>query len=132
MKTTMFVTVLFTMLVSGAAFGQELSATVPFGFTANQVQMPAGNYDLKTTATGAIVQIRNADSHKSAFIGSTSRDYPTRECKPRLVFRNADGHWALAEIWTADSGYYVRVPKAREGAKIQMATIYLNRATNGD
>jgi len=134
MKNTMFLAAAFALLLPIGAYGQNLSATVPFGFTANRVQLPAGEYSLKTDIvwTRGIIQIQNAATGRSTFIGSASRSYTRGETQPRLVFRAANGKWALAEVWTDQVGYRMRLPNPPEGAKIQMATVFLHRAAKGD
>jgi hypothetical protein len=135
MKKVMFLTVASAILIASGAYGQKLSADVPFGFTANKLELAAGQYDLKVGSPipQGHVHLWNSAARTGVFVRTINPEYTRGESKPRLVFRCADGHCALAEIWTADSiGYRVGVPKSPAGARIQMATVYLTRSTNAD
>ena len=134
MKKAMFFTVAGAILMANAAYGQKLVAQVPFGFTANKMDLAAGQYELNAGApipTGHVRLVVSA--RKSVFLQTINREYSNEAARPRLVFRCADGHCALAEVWTADSvGYRINTPKVRPGTNIKMATVYLTRATEGD
>jgi hypothetical protein len=131
----MFLTVAGAILLASSTYGQKLSAEVPFGFTANKVELAAGAYDLNMG--GSIpqghVQLSNRQAHRSVLIRASNPEYKGGEARPRLVFRCADGQCALAELWTADStGYRLSLPKTPAGARIQMSTVYLTHPTNAD
>jgi len=136
MKKAMFLAVAGAILMAGGAYAQQrLIADVPFGFTTGNHELAAGNYELKMgdPLPRAHLQLINSATHKAIFIRAASPEYTYGEARPRLVFRCVDGRCALAQVWSAsETGYRFALPKAREGANVRMATVYLHRATNAD
>lgn len=80
------------------AQNEILIFNVPFDFAVGKAVMPAGHYAVKATTTPNTFVIH--DEHHSAFVNTNTIE--TSEGTghtARMVFENADGHYALAEMW---------------------------------
>jgi hypothetical protein len=115
------------LFLGTTAFGQTLSADVPFAF-----HVPGGGVDggkftiqLQNAGTGKVVNMYNYDSHRGALAVTYKLwSKPGEVVRPRLVFRCGDNGCMLSEVWTLDGGY--RVPQAKPGAHEYLASIPLS------
>ena len=95
------------LLMSAAAQAQttHLTISVPFEFTAGNVQLPAGEYEVKTVGSwpGALLSIRNVNSDKGSFILSNSCQSQKPVADAKLVFHRYGQQYFLAEVWNRNS-----------------------------
>jgi hypothetical protein len=93
------------MSVAAQAQSTHLKITVPFEFTAGNVQLPAGEYEVKTVGSwpGALLSIRNLTSDKESFIHSNSCQSQKPASDARLIFYRYGQQYFLAEVWNRNS-----------------------------
>ena len=114
------------LLMSAAAQAQttHMKVTVPFEFTAGNVQLPAGEYEVKALGSwgGPTLSIHNVNSKAGSVILSNScrSQKPTADAK--LVFYRYGHEYFLAEVWNRNSfaGSQIQInPRQTELAKNQ-------------
>ena len=95
------------LLFSAAAHAQttQLKVTVPFDFTAGNVQLPAGEYDVQSMGPwgGSTLSVHNVNSNAGTLVLSNScrSQKPTADAK--LLFRRYGQQYFLAEVWNRHS-----------------------------
>jgi hypothetical protein len=107
-------------------------ATVPFGFHANSITLPAGEYTVSKDTMSGIVRLRNNDTNKSVLIASPSRKSGNLE-DSKLTFHCYGDHYFLAEIWIPGSPAYTfaksNLEKEMENGGARLAMAYVPLAT---
>ena len=95
------------VLMSAAAQAQttHMKVTVPFEFTAGNVQLPAGEYEVKAIGPwqGALLSIRNLNSDTGSFILSNSCKSKKPASDAKLIFHRYGKQYFLAEVWDRNS-----------------------------
>ena len=113
------------LLSSSAAHAQttHLMISVPFGFTAGNVQLPAGEYEVTAVGPwgGSALSVHNVNSNAGTLVLSNScrSQKPTAEAK--LVFRRYGQQYFLAEVWNRYSS---------DGNQIQISSQQTELAKN--
>ena len=115
------------LLMSAAAQAQttHMKVTVPFEFNAGNVQLPAGEYEVKTVGPwpGALLSIHNVNSDAGSFILSNSCRSQKATADAKLVFHRYGKEYFLAEVWNRNSfaGNQIQInPRQTELAKNQV------------
>jgi hypothetical protein len=114
------------LLMSAAAQAQttHIKVTVPFEFTAGNIQLPAGEYEVKALGPwgGSALSVHNLNSNA----GSVVLSAPCRSQKPtadgKLVFYRYGYEYFLAEVWNRNSfsGSQIKInPRQKVLAKNQ-------------
>jgi hypothetical protein len=87
------------LLVAASAFGQQrLTADIPFEFTLANKVMPAGHYDITSTAT--LVLVRSYASGAAAFSAANRTEEGSGgNAEGRLVFNKYGDKYFLDEVW---------------------------------
>ena len=107
------------LLMSAAAQAQttHLKITVPFEFTAGNVQLPAGDYEVTAVGFrgGSTLSVHNVNSNAGTLVLSTS----SRSLKPvadaKVVFYRYGEQYFLAEVWNRNSSLGHQIPiKSRQ------------------
>jgi hypothetical protein len=114
-----------------------LTADVPFAFTVDDVQMPAGSYTVSSLASYGSLMVRNADGRHVAFIRALNSTELQRASEGKLVFRQIGNDFFLTQVWErgSDTHREVRNGKratqlARNSSAPQLVTV-LATAKNG-
>jgi hypothetical protein len=103
------------LMMSTAAQAQSthLKITVPFEFTAGTVQLPAGEYEVKTVGPsgGPLLSIRSLNSDKGLYIGSNSCQSLNPVADAKLGFHRYGQQYFLAEVWNRHSsvGHQIQI-----------------------
>jgi hypothetical protein len=114
------------LLMSAAAQAQttHMEVTVPFAFTAGNVQLPAGEYEVTALGPwgGNTLSVHNVNSNAGTVVVSNScrSQKPTADAK--LVFYRYGHQYFLAQIWNQNSfsGSQIQInPRQTELAKNQ-------------
>ncbi len=114
------------LLMSAAAQAQttHMKVTVPFEFTAGNVQLPAGEYEVAALGPwgGPTLSVRNVNSNAGSLVLSSScgSQKPTADAK--LVFYRYGHQYFLAQVWNRSSfsGGQIKInPRQTELAKNQ-------------
>ena len=107
------------LLMSTAAQAQttHLKITVPFGFTAGNVQLPAGEYEVKAVGPwgGPALSVHNVNSNAGTLVVSTSCSSQKPAADAKLVFHRYGQQYFLAEVWNRNStvGSQIKISSRR-------------------
>jgi hypothetical protein len=115
-----------SLLMSAAAQAQttHLKVTVPFEFTAGNVQLPAGAYEVTALGPwgGRTLSVHNVNSNAGSVVVSNSCRSQKPAADSRLVFHRYGQQYFLAEVWNQNSlaGSQIKInPRQTELAKNQ-------------
>lgn len=108
-----YLVVLATLCFAQFASAEALMfVNVPFDFTANNTQMPAGRYVVSRITENALaLQLENGA--KSLFVLTFAAERDRANPAGELVFDRFGSRYFLAEVWTRNSntGRQVHIPK---------------------
>jgi hypothetical protein len=113
-----------TIITAGKAIAQDFAvrATIPFSFTVNGKQLPAGNYTLGTDVTSPrILKISDRTQHANALAMSM----PSSEEKHKsnqLVFHKYGNQYFLCEIRSQESSLNVQLPTSKQEKQARAET----------
>jgi hypothetical protein len=114
------------LLISAAAQAQttHMKVTVPFAFTAGNVQLPAGDYKVDAMGTwgGPTLSVHNVNSNAGSVVLSNSCRSQKPTANAKLVFYRYGHEYFLAEVWNGNSfvGSQIKInPRQTELAKNQ-------------
>ena len=106
-KNLLTIAMSLALLMSAAAQAQttHLKITVPFDFTAGNVQLPAGEYDVTTVGPwgGTTLSVHNVNSNAATLVLSISCRSQKPAANARLVFYRYGQQYFLAEVWNRNS-----------------------------
>jgi hypothetical protein len=112
------------LLICAAAQAQttHLTVKVPFAFTAGNVQLPAGDYNVEAMGPwgGPTLSIRNVHSKAGSVVLSNSCRSQKPSANAKLVFYRYGHEYFLTEVWNRDSFAGSRIeinPRQTELAK---------------
>jgi hypothetical protein len=108
--------VLSLVLAAGSAFAQsdEVRATVPFDFIANQATVPAGTYSItRLDMTSNIVVIHGLNKKANLMVGTMNQGSRKPCDKTKLVFHRYGDRYFLSQIWVEGSSHLRELPKGR-------------------
>ena len=103
------------LLMCAAAQAQttRLKITVPFEFTAGNVQLPAGEYEVTAIGPwgGPALSVHNLNSNAGTLVVSTSCSSQKPAADAKLVFHRYGQQYFLAEVWNRNNslGNQIRV-----------------------
>ena len=88
------------------ARADEFVVTVPFEFTVNGQQLPAGNYSIQREVGSSVVLVRNEQDARSAlYVQTMQGDEVLRPpTQPYLTFGQYEKSYRLESLWTEGSG----------------------------
>jgi len=113
-----------TFITAGKAIAQDYAvrATIPFSFTVNGSQLPAGNYTLGSDVTSPrILKISDRSQHVTAMvIALPSAD--ERSKANQLVFHKYGDKYFLCEIRSQESLINVKLPTTKQEKKARAET----------
>jgi hypothetical protein len=103
-----------TLLMSAAAQAQttHLTINVPFEFTAGNVQLPAGDYEVTALGPwgGSTLSVHNVNSNAGTLVLSISCRSQKPAADAKLVFYRYDQRYFLAEVWNGNSSLGNKIP----------------------
>lgn len=95
------------LLMSAAVQAQSthMKITVPFAFTAGNVQLPAGEYLVTAVGPwgGSTLSVHSVHSNAGTLVLSTSRRSQKPATRTKLVFYRFGQQYFLAEVWNGGS-----------------------------
>jgi len=87
-----------------------LSANVPFAFSVDGKQLPAGDYEVRDVASRAtLIETKAGDAR---VMGIYAYAGPSKAGETKLVFDKIGDSYFLREIWTSTRGQGLSVPKS--------------------
>jgi hypothetical protein len=114
------------LLMSAAAQAQttHMIVTVPFEFTAGNVQLPAGEYEVEAMGPwgGSTLSVHNVNSNAGSVVLSNSCQLKKPAADAKLVFYRYGHQYFLAQVWNRNSvaGSQIQInPRQTELAKNQ-------------
>jgi hypothetical protein len=114
------------LLMSAAAQAQttHMKVTVPFEFTAGNVQLPAGEYEVEAMGPwgGSTLSVHNVNSNAGSVVLSNSCQSKKPAADAKLVFYRYGHQYFLAQVWNRNSvaGSQIQInPRQTELAKNQ-------------
>ena len=114
------------LLMSAAAQAQttHMIVTVPFEFTAGNVQLPAGEYEVEAMGPwgGSTLSVHNVNSNAGSVVLSNSCQSKKPAADAKLVFYRYGHQYFLAQVWNRNSvvGSQIQInPRQTELAKNQ-------------
>ncbi len=87
-----------------------MTANVPFAFSVEQNQLPAGSYSVREMGARATL-IQSADG-KEHVLGIYSNAGPSKSGETKLVFKKIGNSYFLSEIWTSARDEGRQVPQS--------------------
>ena len=103
--------------LSAQSIHYAVRATVPFSFSVNGTTMPAGDY-LITEFNEKVIRIQGEENGKST-LALTDAVGGGNPVDPKLVFRQYDGRYFLAQVYMNYSATGMGLSKSAEEAKLQ-------------
>lgn len=109
---TLFTRLVMALGVSALAAGSARAAdviesTIPFGFHAGKVDLPAGKYRVAIDWDEWVLTVQDLDSGKIVpvlFVTTLSKEARENSGDARVVFdKTATGPYTLSEVWFPDS-----------------------------
>jgi hypothetical protein len=92
---------LTAMASTRVAQAQELIVNIPFDFVAGNMQMPAGEYSVKTSGpTNSLVLIARHESVASAFLNTNAAVASEPQTDSKLIFNRYGKRYFLSQVWT--------------------------------
>ena len=99
-------TVLLLSAVSVYVQAQErpiLTATVPFAFTLENTDLPAGTYTVSILSPYNMIKVQSADGRKVAWIAVIPSLKSEGSKQAKLVFHSFGNEYFLAQVWEQGS-----------------------------
>jgi hypothetical protein len=114
-----------------------LTATVPFAFTVENSNLPAGAYTVSILPPYNMIKVQSADGRKATMISAIPSRKSGESKQAKLVFHRFRNEYFLAQVWEQGSNVHRDLRSgnrarelARSGDRIQSATIFAS-ASNG-
>ena len=134
---TIITTVLLLAGVSVAVQAQErpiLTATVPFAFTLENTDLPAGTYRVSILYPySMLIKVQSADGRKAVMITAIPSLKSEESRQVKLVFHRFGNEYFLAQVWEQGSKVHRDLRSgnrarelARNGDRMQFITILAN------
>jgi hypothetical protein len=125
-KNLLSIAMSLALLMSAAAQAQttHMIVTVPFEFTAGNVQLPAGEYEVEAMGPwgGSTLSVHNVNSNAGSVVLSNSCQSKKAAADAKLVFYRYGHQYFLAQVWNRNSvaGSQIQInPRQTELAKNQ-------------
>ncbi len=101
---------------------EVLQVNVPFDFVVGKALLPAGHYEVKQTFTPDQVVISD-QRHSAMFRTESIQSSAGTGHAARLLFKNVNGRFALAEVWGTDQTFGRAVPVDMRTVTTRMAKV---------
>ena len=103
------------LLLSTGAFAQSSTqATVPFAFTAGNVQLPAGEYFIQQRSESNFISIADVKTGKVVFAFAPEQQLLPMDAPTKLIFHRYGNQHFLAAFWTGSGSARVFSPNTEE------------------
>lgn len=130
-------TVALLAAVSVCAQAQERTfakADVPFAFTVENVDLPAGTYIVSVLPPFNMIKVQSADGRKTAMVSAMPSRRAGESQQTKLVFNHVGSHNFLIQVWERGSSVRRDLRSsnlarelAKGGEKVQSTTILATR-----
>jgi hypothetical protein len=125
-KFFLIAVMLFALQISGLTTARAqvidtVVADVPFGFTIDNVTLPAGEYEIKrvNSAYPSVMEISSKEGHRTVIfvVGSAQMNKEPRQTE--LIFDRVGDQYFLSKIFEAWDSNGVELPKSRSERRLQ-------------
>lgn len=110
-----FVPLLAAVLLAVGSLSAQISgavkADVPFDFTAGNITMPAGEYQIANSGHSGILLISKASA--GMFVGADAAQANGRASSSKLVFHRYGDRYFLSEVWVQGQDRGSEVPMTK-------------------
>ena len=123
-----------TFITAGKAIAQDYAvrATIPFSFSVNGKQLPAGNYTLGTDVTSPrILKISDRTQHANALAVAMQAEEQKHKVN-QLVFHKYGDQYFLCEIRSEQSSLNVQLPTTKQEKQARTETQVAGLAVNNE
>jgi hypothetical protein len=123
-----------SFITAGRAIAQDytVQATIPFNFTVNGSQLPAGNYTLGSDVTNPrILKIRERTQHAHAMVLTMPSTTETQKANV-LVFHKYGNQYFLREVRSAESAINVQLATSKQEKRAKAETEQAGLRVNND
>ena len=123
-----------TFITAGKAIAQDYAvrATIPFSFSVNGKQLPAGNYTLGTdVTTPRILKISDRTQHTNALAVAMQAEEQKHKVN-QLVFHKYGDQYFLCEIRSEQSSLNVQLPTTKQEKQARTETQIAGLAVNNE
>jgi hypothetical protein len=123
-----------TVITAGKAIAQDYAvrATIPFSFSVNGKQLPAGNYTLGTDVTSPrILKISDRTQHANALAVAMQAEEQKHKVN-QLVFHKYGDQYFLCEIRSEQSSLNVQLPTTKQEKQARTETQIAGLAANNE
>src|SRR5690349_13787014 len=110
-----FVPLLAVVLLAAGSLSAQISgavkADVPFDFTAGNITMPAGEYQVANSGHSGILLITKASS--GIFVGANAAQTSGRASSSKLIFHRYGDRYFLCQVWVQGQDRGSEVPMTK-------------------
>jgi hypothetical protein len=101
LKRNVLLALVALLIAAGSAYAQSVKFSVPFQFTVGAMEMPAGDYSIKSASSHMlIIQGLDRQTARSRFLNYNSVKSFGVQDQTKLVFHCYGGLCFLSQIWT--------------------------------
>ena len=107
-RTLMIAVVLLAAVsvCSNAEDRQLVTANIPFAFTADNANLPAGDYTVSVMAPFNLIKLQSKDGRSVAMIAALATPAAGTSGQSKLVFQRYGSHYILDQIWQEGSSVH--------------------------
>jgi hypothetical protein len=123
-----------TFITAGKAIAQDyaVQATIPFNFTVNGSQLPAGNYTLGSDITNPLIlKISDRTQHVHVMVLAMPSADEKRKAN-QLVFHKYGNQYFLSEIRSQESAINLQLATSKQEKKARTETQVAGLPVNND
>lgn len=103
MKSKTLLPLLAMILLAAGSLSAQISgavkATIPFDFTAGNISLPAGAYQIANSEHPGTLLLRGEGSSSGMFIGANAAQSSAVAQSTKLVFHRYGDRYFLCEVW---------------------------------
>jgi len=101
-------------LHAGSILNHEMTVSVPFGFTAGDKSLPAGDYSVQVNPERGSV-VLHQEGQSPLILLTNQRESTNTPPRGKLVFKRYGANFFLSEVWNQDNATgQALTPSARE------------------
>ena len=120
-RAAILTNLLFSLPLTAGLLGSAIPATaqtsltvdVPFAFSANNQQLPAGSYWIQRKSD-YFLSIRNVKTASTVVVMIHPEQGGALESHSRLIFDREGNHRYLSQVWTPDTNRYSKLTVRRQ------------------
>lgn len=115
-KQTLLPLLAMILLAAGSLSAQisgAVKATVPFDFTAGNISLPAGEYQIASSEHPGTLVLRGEGSSSGLFIGSNAAQANAVAQSTKLVFHRYGDRYFLYQLWVQGDDRGSQLPMSK-------------------